>query len=113
MIATSLVRARVYDGDSAWLHIYQRLRQGSISSPLLFNVFGAALIDVFVHRLAADPAIVSDLSFSCDTPKGNDGEPWKRGGWGKYGAQCGQGFMPMTPAQSRGSQAALLEQWPR
>ncbi|CAM9398965.1 unnamed protein product, partial [Sphacelaria rigidula] len=56
-------------------HVCQGLRQGCVSSPLLFNIFGAGLVGVIVQRIAAGPVIVSDLIFLDDAPKGDGGEP--------------------------------------
>ena len=52
------MRARVQlnSGElSAWFHVCQGPRQGCISSPLVFNIVGAAVVDVIIQRFAADP----------------------------------------------------------
>ncbi|CAM9400878.1 unnamed protein product, partial [Sphacelaria rigidula] len=72
------MRARVQleSGEiSAWFHVCQGLRQGCVSFPLLFNIFGADLEEVSVQRFAADPVIVSGLVFLDDAPKDDGGEP--------------------------------------
>ena len=76
------MRARVQVGDedcSAWFNVCQGLRQGCVLSPLLLNIFFAAVIIVVLQRFAEDPLIVSDLVYLDDAPKGEDGRPRKEG----------------------------------
>ena len=76
------MRARVQldDGDfSAWFNVCQGLRQEDVLSPLLFNIFFAAVIIVVLQRFAEDPLIVSDLVYLDDAPKGEDGRPREEG----------------------------------
>ena len=76
------MRARVQldNGDfSAWPNVCQRLRQGCVLSPLLFNIFFAAVIIMVLQRFAKDSLINSDLVYLDDAPKGEDGRPRKEG----------------------------------
>ena len=67
------MRARVQldDGDfSAWFNVSQGYRQRCVLSPLLFNIFFAAVIIVVLQRFAENSLIVSDLVYLDDAPKG-------------------------------------------
>ena len=48
-------------------------------SPLLFNIFFAAVIIVVLQRFVEDPLIVTDLVYLDDAPKGEDDRPRKEG----------------------------------
>ena len=72
------MRARVQldDGDfSAWLNVYQGLRQGCVLSPLFSSIFLASFIIVVLQRCVVGPLIVSDLAYLDDAPQGKDGRP--------------------------------------
>ena len=44
-----------------WFEVEQRLRQGCMLSPLLFNIFFAALLNIVLQRFSEDPAILAEL----------------------------------------------------
>eukprot|EP00903_Cladosiphon_okamuranus_P015101 g13968.t1 len=55
-------RVRMDDGDlSEWFQVTQGLRQGCSMSPLLFNIFFAAPLEVVVKRFNQDEVVVKNL----------------------------------------------------
>ena len=57
-------RVRMDDGElSEWFEVAQGLRQECVLSPLLFNIFFAAVIEVVLQRFSEDDTILENLVF--------------------------------------------------
>ena len=76
------MRARVQldnEDFSAWINVCQDLRQGFVLSPLLFNIFCAAVIIAVLHQFVEDQWIVSDLVYLDNAPRDEDGRSREEG----------------------------------
>ena len=86
---------------SKWFEVAQALCQGCVLSPLLFNVFFAAILLVALERFSKDADILADLIHLEEQLS----KVARKRHWNVCGVLFGESFMLTTCALCRGRRA--------